>query len=91
MNILHAAIRFNPKVLPKLVDFIEDKLYLTHNQKRNLLNGQTVSLGQSPLHFAARFGFNKYMYALFQTHDIGKNDITFQDSRGKIWTSRLFL
>ena len=84
MNILHAAIRYNPGVLPKLIDFIEDKekLYLSASQKKQLLNGETFVLKKSPLHFVAKFGTNDSLSWLFQTHHTNVVDVNIKDSKG---------
>ena len=84
MNILHAAIRYNSGVLPKLIDFIEDKekLYLSASQTRQLLNGDTLVLKKSPLHFVGKFGTNDSLSWLFQTHHTNEVDVNIKDSKG---------
>ena len=55
MNLFHAAIRFNPGILSKLVEFVDDRLYLNDKQKHQLVNGQTTILKKSPLHIVAKY------------------------------------
>ena len=85
MNILHAAIRFNPAVLPLLIEFIENKLYLSTSQKKHLMNGQTLLLEQSPLHFAAKYGTNDSLCWLFHTNHSKVVDLSIGDSSGKLY------
>ena len=56
MNMFHLAIQFNPGIVPKLVEYVEDKLSLTYSQKYTLLNSGNTRYQKTPAHFAAKYG-----------------------------------
>ena len=84
MNLIHTALRFNPGVLFKLVEFVEEKLSLNESQKFQLMNTHTRFLKKSPLHFVSKFDCSSENFgSLLNSIHIQDSSLEAEDHKGQ--------